>query len=124
MNRKSLLSLSTLAIALIGSGAAFAQEATSDTWTQAAGNKSRVQVNAELQQARSNGSILAGERAYIEPARSVASRATVQAEAVAALRSGEAVAALRSGEAEVINAQAYAFAPTAVVAPTTLLAGK
>jgi hypothetical protein len=115
MNRTSILSLATLSIALIGSGAAFAQEATSDAWTQAAGNKSRVQVNTELQQARSNGSILAGERAYIEPARSVASRATVQA---------EAVAALRSGEVEVINAQAYAFAPTAVVAPTTLLAGK
>jgi hypothetical protein len=114
MNRKSLLSLATLSIALIGSGAAFAQEATPDTWTQVAGNKSRVEVNAELQQARANGSILAGERGYIEPARSVASRAPVNA---------EAVAALRSGEAEVINAQAYAFAPRAVVAPT-LMAGK
>lgn len=114
MNRKSLLSLATLSIALIGSGAAFAQEATPDTWAQAAGNKSRVQVNAELQQARADGSIRAGERGYIEPARSVASRAAVHA---------EAVAALRSGEVEVINAQAYAFSPRAVVA-NTMLAGK
>lgn len=114
MNRKSLLSLATLSIALIGSGAAFAQEATSDAWMQAATNKSRVQVHAELQQARSDGSIRAGERDYIEPARSVASRATVHA---------EAVAALRSGEVHVINAQAYAFSPRAA-ADRTLMAGK
>jgi len=113
MNRQALLSLATLSVALLGSGAAFAQEATSDAWTQAAGSKSRVQVSAELQQARSNGSIFAVERGYIEPARSVATRAAVNA---------EAVAALRSGEVAVIGAQAYAFAPQSVVAPTMLAA--
>jgi hypothetical protein len=114
MNTKSFVTTTSFALALLGSGVAFAQEATSDAWTQAAGNKSRVQVVAELQQARANGSILAGERGYIEPARSVASRAAVHA---------QAVAALRSGEVDVINAQAYAFAPSAVGA-RTMLAGK
>jgi hypothetical protein len=115
MNAKSILSLSTLAVALLGAGAAFAQEATSDAWTQTAVTKSRAQVSVELQQARANGSIAAVERGYIEPARSVASRAAVHA---------DAVAALRNGESDVVANEAHAFAQPRNVAPATVLASK
>jgi hypothetical protein len=115
MNRKSLLSLATLSIALIGSGAAFAQEATSDAWQQSAGNKSRVQVNAELQQARANGSIHAVERGYIEPFTPAVSRAQVRF---------ELTNARVNGQLDAINAQAQAFAALRVVNVPTVLASK
>jgi hypothetical protein len=115
MNRKSLLSLATLSIALIGTGAAFAQEATSDAWTQIATSKSRVQVNAELQQARANGSILAGEQGYIEPFSPTVSRAQVRF---------ELTNARVNGQLDAINAQAQAFAPLRMVDVPTVLASK
>lgn len=115
MNRKSLLSLATLSIALIGTGAAFAQEATSDAWTQIATSKSRVQVNAELQQARANGSIQAGEQGYIEPFSPAVSRAQVRF---------ELTNARVNGQLDAINAQAQAFAPLRVVDVPTVLASK
>lgn len=114
MNRKSLLSLTTLSFALLGSGAAFAQEATSDAWMQAVADKSRSQVHAELLQARKDGTVRATSAGYMEPFKPQASRAAVRAEAVAALRSGEAAA---------IDAEAFAFAPSATVG-RTLFAGK
>jgi hypothetical protein len=115
MNRKSLLSLATLSIALIGSGAAFAQEASADTWTQAAGSKSRAQVVAELQQARADGSIHAVERGYIEPFTPALSRAQVRV---------ELANARINGQLDAINAQAQAFAPLRVVNVPTVLASK
>jgi hypothetical protein len=115
MNRKTLLSATTFAIALLGAGAAFAQEATSDAWMQATMNKSRTHVHAELLQARKDGSIRATSLAYIEPFTPVASRAAVHAQAVAALRSGEQAA---------MNSEAYAFVQPRFVATPTLLATK
>jgi uncharacterized protein YdbL (DUF1318 family) len=115
MNRKTLLSVTTFAVALLGAGAAFAQEATSDAWMQAAMSKSRAQVHAELQQARKDGTIRATAAGYIEPFTPVASRAAVHA---------DAVAALRSGEQAVIDAEAYAFAPQRAGFAPILLATK
>ena len=45
MNAKQLIAIS--AFAILGSNAAFAQEATSDTWMNAESTKSRAQVQAE-----------------------------------------------------------------------------
>jgi hypothetical protein len=116
MNRNPfVLSVTTFAIALLGAGAALAQEATSDAWMQATMNKSRAQVHAELMQARKDGSIRATSLAYIEPFTPVAARATVHAEAVAALRSGEQAA---------MSSEAYAFVQPRSVATPILLATK
>jgi hypothetical protein len=115
MNRKTLLSLATFAVALLGAGSAFAQEATSDAWMLAAMNKSRAQVHAELQQARKDGTIRATSLGYIEPFTPVASRAAVHADAVAALRSGEQAA---------MGSEAYAFVTPRFVATPILLATK
>jgi hypothetical protein len=107
MNSKSLVSAASFALALIGSGAAFAQEATSDAWTHAAMSSSRTQVQAELQQARKDGSIRATAAGYMTPFKPVAARADV-----------------RSGELDRIDAEAHAFvSPRGQVAPT-VLAGK
>jgi hypothetical protein len=115
MNRKSLVATTSFALALLGSGAAFAQEATSDAWMQAAMSSSRTQVQAELQQARKDGSIRAGSVGYLPPFKAVASRADVRT---------AAMTALRSGELERIDAEAQAFvAPRSQIAPT-VLAGK
>lgn len=114
MNRKSLVT-TTLAFALLGSGAAFAQEATPDAWMQAAMSSSRTQVQAELQQARKDGTIRATSAGYMPPFKPVASRAAVHT---------ETMAAMRSGELERIDAEAQAFvAPRSQAAPT-VLAGK
>lgn len=115
MNRNHLLSTTTFAIALLGSGAAFAQEATSDAWMQATLGKSRAQVNVELQQARKDGSIRATAAGYITPFKAIATRADMRA---------DAMTALRSGELDRIDAEAHAFVtPRGQVAPA-LLAGK
>lgn len=113
MNRKSLLSLATVAVALIGSGAAFAQEATSDAWMQAAATKSRAQVYAELQQARKDGTIRAWSAGYNNPVLTSAPRAAVQAEALAARRNGNGY-----------DVEAHAFAPVQGRTASTVLAGK
>jgi uncharacterized protein YdbL (DUF1318 family) len=115
MNSKSLVTTASFALALIGSGAAFAQEATSDGWTKAAMDMSRTQVQAELQQARKDGSIRATAAGYMTPFTPVAARADVRS---------DVMTALRSGELDRIDAEAHAFvSPRGQVAPT-VLAGK
>jgi hypothetical protein len=116
MNRQSILATTTFAFALLGSGATFAQEATSDAWMQAAMSKSRTQVQAELQQARKDGSIRAGSVGYMTPFKPVATRAAVQA---------DTMTAMRSGEIDRIDAEAQAFAaPARTRIAATVLAGK
>lgn len=99
MNTRSLLAIVTFAIAG-ASGTAFAQEATSDAWMNAASTKTRADVLAELKQARADGSIKAGGAGYLNPIVSQKSRADVRA---------EVLAAARSGELERLDAEAYAF---------------
>lgn len=94
--------IATVVLAVAGAGAAFAQEATPDTWAQVAASKSRAQVQAELQQARKDGSIKSWSAGYIEPLRSVKSRDQVRA---------EFNAARASGELEAINGEVYGYTP-------------
>jgi hypothetical protein len=108
MNRKSLFA--AVAFAVIGS-AAFAQEATPDTWMQVPTVKSFDQVRTELYQARADGSIKRLSLGYLDKIDSVRSRDEVRA---------EAIAALRSGEMHEINSEAYAF--SAPAGPLTMLA--
>jgi hypothetical protein len=108
MNRNHLLA--ALAFAVVGTSA-IAQEATPDTWTQAAATKSVEQVRAELAQARKDGTIKFGGAGYMEKLTSVKSRDQLRAEVVAARRSGELGA---------IGSEAHAFAPAA--GPNTVLA--
>jgi uncharacterized protein YdbL (DUF1318 family) len=115
MNRKPLFTTTTLALALLGSGAAFAQEASSDAWMQAAATKSRAQVQAELQQARKDGTIRATAAGYMTPFKAVATRADVHT---------EVMTALRSGELERIDAEAHAFVTPRGQVASTVLAGK
>lgn len=115
MNRKTLLTTTTFALALLGSGATVAQEATSDAWMQAAMSKSRTQVQAELQQARKDGTIRATAAGYMTPFKPAATRAAVHAETMTAMRNGE----LDRIDAE---AQAFVATPQRSSAPTTLAA--
>lgn len=85
---KSFLAIS--ALALLGSTAAFAQEATPDTWLQTAqSGKTRAAVAAELDAARQTGLGRAWSAGYIEPVRSSVQRADVKAQTLQAIRSGE-----------------------------------
>lgn len=113
MNAKSLITAATAAIALLGAASVFAQEATPDTWIhEAASTKSRAQVSAELQQARKDGTIKFGSAGYME--RNDAGRTRLQVQA-------EVIAARRSGELAEINAEAHAFGP---VRANTAVAGQ
>ena len=78
------------AIALLSTGAAFAQEATPDTWLQTAkSTATRAQVSADLAAARASGLTKSWSAGYMEPVRSHAQRADVKAQTVKAIRSGE-----------------------------------
>ena len=99
MNTRTLITIAAFATFAV-SGSAFAQEATSDAWMNAAATKTRAQVGVELQQARADGSIKAGSAGYFNPIVSQKSRAEVRA---------EVLAAARSGELSRIDAEAYAF---------------
>ena len=100
---KQLLAAS--AIALLGTGTAFAQEATPDTWLQAAhSTKSRAEVSAELFAARQAGLTKAWSAGYMEPVRSHALRAEVKA---------QTAQAIQSGELKAINAEVYGYTPVA-----------
>ncbi len=95
--------LAVSAIALLGTGAALAQEATSDAWMQTAQNgKSRAAVGAELSAARQSGLTQAWSAGYIEPLRQNALRATVRAQTLQAIASGELAA---------INAEVHGDTP-------------
>ena len=78
------------AIALLSTGAAFAQEATPDTWLQTAkSTATRAQVSADLAAARASGLTKSWSAGYMEPVRSHAQRADVKAQTVQAIASGE-----------------------------------
>ncbi len=91
--------LAASAIALLGTGAAFAQEATPDTWLQAAqSTQSRAAVSADLAAARQSGLTKSWSAGYMERLGSTAARADVKA---------QTVKAIRSGEVKAINAEAF-----------------
>jgi len=101
---RHLLTVAAIAASsLLSAGAAFAQEATPDTWLHIAqSSKSRADVSAELIAARKSGLTKSWSAGYMEPVRSHALRAEVRA---------QTVQAIRSGELKAINAEVYGFAP-------------
>ena len=111
--RQRLASVAIAAVAAFSGTAAFAQEATSDAWMNAASTKSRADVTAELQQARADGSIRFSRAGFIEALQSGKSRDAVKA---------ETMAARRSGELEHINAEVYGYEPA--LAPVLARAGR
>ena len=97
--------IATVVLAVVGAGSAIAQEATPDTWIDAAtASKSRAQVQAELAQARKDGSVKAWSANYdfVGRTSSAKSRDQVRTEALAARDSGELAA---------INAEASGYLP-------------
>ena len=106
---RQLLTVAAIATAsLLSAGTVFAQEATPDTWLQAAkSTKSRAEVSAELAAARKSGLTKAWSAGYMEPVRSQALRAEVRAQTLRAIESGELAA---------INAEVYSFKPAAAQA--------
>lgn len=108
MNARTLIAIASFAVA----GSAFAQEATSDAWMNAASTKNRTEVLADLQQARADGSIKALGAGYLNPVIGQRSREAVRA---------EVLAAARNGELDRLNAEAFAF-DAAPAAKTTRLA--
>jgi hypothetical protein len=105
---KQVLTVTAIAAAaLLSAGAAFAQEATPDTWLQTAvSTKSRADVSAELVAARQSGLTKAWSAGYMEPVRSHLVRAEVKA---------ATARAIATGEVKAINAEVYSFVPTAPV---------
>ena len=100
---KSLYTVAAvMALSLASAGAAFAQEATPDTWTQIATHKSRAEVRAELAQARASGLTKAWSAGYIEKIASTQPREAVKA---------QTRQAIASGEQRAINAEVYTFRP-------------
>jgi len=87
MNTAKTLIAVAFSFAAIGS--AVAKEATSDAWMNIDSSKSRAQVQAELAQARADGSIRAFSAGYIPSVASSKTRAEVVAELSAARKSGE-----------------------------------
>lgn len=89
MNTRTFAAAALALSAALTGGAAVAQEATSDAWMAAPSTLSRGEVQAQLQQARRDGTIRAWSAGYIEPVKSAKLRAQVVAETLAARRSGE-----------------------------------
>ena len=111
--RQRFASVAIAAVAAFAGTAAFAQEATSDAWMNAASTKTRAEVQAELQQARADGSIRFSRAGYIETLQSTKSRDAVKA---------ETLAARSSGELQHINAEVYGYEQ--VLAPVLASAGR
>ena len=111
--RQRLASVAIAAVAAFSGAAAFAQEATSDAWMNAASTKTRAEVQAELQQARADGSIRFSRAGYIETLTSTKSRDAVKAETLAARSTGELAH---------INAEVYGYEQ--VQAPVLARAGR
>lgn len=109
MNKTATLAALALVFA---AGSALAQEAGSDAWMNIHSTKTRAQVQAELVQARADGSIKFAGSSYLEKIAAPKTRAQVVAETQAALKNGDAAR---------IQAEAYAFEP--VAKPTTHVAG-
>lgn len=81
--------IASAVLAFVAAGSAFAQEASSDEWRNVAGTQSRAQVQAELAQARADGSIKAYGAGTMPTLVSTASRADVLAAVMSARASGE-----------------------------------
>jgi hypothetical protein len=103
MNTATTL-IASVALAFAAVGSAVAQEAGSDAWMNAASTKSRAQVQAELAQARADGSIKAVSAGYIETLKPAATAALTRAEVVATVKAARA-----SGELDRIDAEAWNF---------------
>lgn len=103
---RQLLTVAAIAAAsLLSAGAAFAQEATPDTWLATAqSTKSRADVSADLFAARKSGLTKSWSAGYMEPVRTHALRAEVKA---------STLQAIRTGELKAINAEVYSFTPAA-----------
>jgi len=98
MNATRTLIAAVFAIAAVGPVAA--QEADSDAWMTIQSTKTHAQVQAELAQARADGSIKVLSLGYLPSVKTSRSRSDVVA---------EVMAARRSGELDRIDAEAYAF---------------
>lgn len=109
MSLKPVIFFAAVAIAVLGSGAAVAQEATPDTWMKTAPSKSTEQVREELLKARKDGATRAWSAGYMEPSKSLRTREQVRA---------EVIAARNSGELQELNAEAYAFGQKSRTATT------
>jgi hypothetical protein len=110
MNTTTTL-LAAAALAFAAAGSAVAQEAGSDDWMNASVSQTRAQVQAELVQARADGSIKAFSAGYIPTLAAGATRADV----AAGVRAARA-----SGELDRIDAEAWAFGAPAGTAQTRL----
>lgn len=108
--RQRLASVAIAAFAAMAGTTAFAQEATSDAWMNAASTKTRAAVQAELKQARADGSIRFASAGYMEKLASTKTREAVKA---------ETLAARASGELQHINAPVYGFEPVQATVLTT-----
>ena len=100
--------IAATAIALLGTGTAFAQEATPDTWTAVHSSQTRAAVVADLATARQGGQANVWTEGYIEPVRA----STVLRADVRQLT----LQAIRSGEVKAINAEVAGVSPAAVQA--------
>lgn len=87
---KSLVYPAVVLLSLAAAATAHAESPTIDDTAAAVSSKSRAQVQAELFQARADGSVKVWSTTYnhMAAARSVRARADVRAEAVAANRAG------------------------------------
>ena len=95
--------LAASAIALLSTSAAFAQEATPDTWLQTTkSTATRAEVSADLAAARKSGLTKAWSAGYMEPVRNHALRAQVKA---------QTIRAIETGELQAINAEVYSYVP-------------
>ena len=103
MQVKSLFAAVAIAVLALPS---FAQEATPDTWRDVQLSKSRAEVQAELAQARADGSIKFSSAGYIEKIAAPKTRTEVRNQAELARASGELAA---------INGEVYAFDAPATV---------
>lgn len=83
--------IAAIAVSFAATGAAFAQEATYELPQPATSSVTRAQVQADLAQARADGSLRVTEADYQKsaPFTSVLSRDAVRAETLAAIASGE-----------------------------------
>lgn len=105
MNTRQLFaSVAVSALAALSGTAALAQEATPDSWMSPTLTQTRDTVQADLAQARADGSIRFSRAGFIETLRPTKSRAELQSE-VAAARS--------NGELQSIGGEVYTYVPVA-----------
>jgi hypothetical protein len=99
---RQLLAAAIASTALLSAGAAFAQEATPDTWLQTSSVQTRAAVVADAAAARQNGLAQSWNEGYIAPLQSTTPRAEVR---------NQTLQAIRSGEVKAINAEVYSQLP-------------